>query len=129
MCYSLPMKIQSIRITIQDVETTDNIKVVAGFTDVFLDHGEIMLDDENNPKLTEDGLPQPKYEKISATWLMSNNVAFKREIQKMVITMITQHDIDKRKENGETIALPDDLGLGMSKPKKGKNVTKAKKRK
>lgn len=123
------MKIQSIRITIQDVETDDKVKVVAGFTDVFLDHGEVMLDDDNNPKLTKDGLPQPKYEKISATWLMSNNVTFKKEIQKMVITMITQHDIEQKKKTGDTIALPDDLGLGMMKSKRGKNVTKAKKRK
>jgi hypothetical protein len=63
---------------------------------------------------------------------MSNNVLFKKEIQKMVITMITQHDIDKRKETGEKSTLPDDMGLGMLKPKrstKATNVTKPKKRK
>lgn len=124
------MKIHSIRFTIQDVETTDKVKVVAGFTDVFLDNGEVMLDDENQPKLDENGLPQPKYEKISSTWLLSNNVILKKEIQKMVITMITQHDIDQRKSKGEPLPLPEDMGLGMSKPKKkGANVTKAKKRK
>ena len=122
------MKIHSIRITIQDVETTDKIPVVAGFTDVFIDNDEVMLDDEGNVKLDDENLPQKKYEKISSTWLLSQNVVFKREIQKMVITMITQHDIEQRKAKGEELNLPDEMGLGMTK-KRGKNITKAKKRK
>lgn len=124
------MKIQSIRFTIQDVETTDGVAVVAGFTDVFLDHGQVMLDDEGNVKLTEEGLPQNKYEKISSTWLLSNNIVFKREIQKMVVTMITQYDIEQRKAKGEPLPLMDDMGLGMTKPKtRGPKTTVSKKRK
>lgn len=128
--YNINMKIHSIRITIQDVETSDKIPVVAGFTDVFLDNDEVMLDDDGNVKLDDDNLPQKKFEKISSTWLMSQNVVLKREIQKMVITMITQHDIEQRKAKGEPLPLEDEIGLGMKKPKrKGLPVTKAKKRK
>lgn len=124
------MKIHSIRITIQDVMTAENIPVVAGFTDIFLDNDEIILDDEGNPKLTDEGLPQKKFEKISATWLLSQNVVLKKEIQKMVITTLTQFDIDRRKEKGEALNLPDDMGLGIMKPKKkGPNVMKIKRRK
>ena len=122
------MKIQSIRITIQDVLTSENTPVVAGFTDVFLDHDEIMLDDEGQPKLTDEGLPQKKFEKISSTWLLSHNPVFKKEIQKMVITMITQFDIDQKKAKGQPLPFTADMGLGITKPKRGKNVTKVKKR-
>lgn len=124
------MKIHSIRITIQDVETTEGIPVVAGFTDIFIDNGEIMLDDEGKTKLADDGLPHKKFEKISTTWLLNNNVVFKREIQKMAIEAITQFDIEQRKEKGEELNFGDTYGLGMDKKKKkGANVTKAKKRK
>lgn len=123
------MKIHSIKILIQDVVTSDKVPVVAGFTDIYLDNDETMLDDEGNPKLTEDGLPQKKFEKISATWLLSQNVVLKREIQKMVITAITQYDIEQRKAKGEKLEIPDDMGLGIARPKRGKNVTKPKKRK
>ena len=108
--------------------TAENIPVVAGFTDIFLDHSEVILDDEGNPKLTDEGLPQQKFEKISATWLLSQNVILKREIQKMVITAITQHDVEQKKAKGEALPFTEDMGLGITKPK-GKNVTKAKKRK
>lgn len=111
------MKVHSIRITIQDVPTAENVPVVAGFTDIFLDHGEFMVDDEGNTKLTEDGEPQKKFEKITATWLLSQNVVIKREIQKMVITAITQHDIKQREETGESLNIGEDYGLGISKPK------------
>jgi hypothetical protein len=114
--------------------TEDNVPVVAGFTDIFLDNNEIMLDDEGNPKLTDEGLPQKKYEKISATWLLSNNAILKKEIQKMVITTITQYDIDQRKAKGEPLPLADEMGLGMNMPTSKRkvdktNYTKAKKRK
>lgn len=122
------MKIHSIRITIQDVQTTENVPVVAGFTDIFLDHGETMVDDEGQVKLDEDGLPQKKFEKISATWLLSHNVLLKREIQKMVIETITQHDIEQRKTTGEDLNIGDDYGLGIVKPKK-KGLPKPKKKK
>lgn len=112
------MKIHSIRFTIQDVMTAENVPVVAGFTDIFLDNDEIMLDDEGNPKLTDEGLPQKKFEKVSATWLLSQNVVLKKEIQRMAITAITLHDIEQRKAKGEKLDLPEDMGLGISKPKK-----------
>jgi hypothetical protein len=127
--YYINMKIHSISIRIQDVITSDNVPVVAGFTDIYLDNNEIMLDDEGNQKLTEEGLPQKKFEKVSATWLLSQNVILKREIQKMVITAITQYDIEQRKAKGEELNFDTEMGLGISKPKRGANVTKAKKRK
>jgi hypothetical protein len=108
--------------------TKENVPVVAGFTDIFLDHNEIMLDDDGNTKLDEDGLPQKKYEKLSATWLLSQNVVLKREIQKMVVTAITQHDIEQRKAKGEPLPFTDDIGLGLSKPKV-KRVSKTRKKK
>lgn len=111
------MKVHSIRITIQDVQTKEKIPVVAGFTDIFLDHNEVMLEDDGSVKLDEDNLPQKKYEKITATWLLSQNVVLKREIQKMVITAITQHDIEQRKKTGESLNMGEDYGLGISKPK------------
>lgn len=98
--------------------TAENVPVVAGFTDIFLDNDEIMLDDEGNPKLTDEGLPQKKFEKVSATWLLSQNVVLKKEIQRMAITAITLHDIEQRKAKGEKLDLPEDMGLGIFKPKK-----------
>lgn len=121
------MKVHSIRITIQDVQTAENVPVVAGFTDIFLDHGEIMLDDEGNVKLDEDNLPQKKYEKITATWLLSQNVVLKREIQKMVIQAITIHDIEQRKASGKPLDIGEDYGLGITKPKV-KRVSKTRKK-
>ena len=115
------MKIHSVRITIQDVYTSDDVPVVAGFTDIFIDQGEKMV--------SEDGEEQPKYKKLSSTFLLGKNPKFKQEIQKMVIETITLHDLEEKKKNGEELSLPDDLGLGLVKKKsKGKvRHTKSKK--
>ena len=124
--YNLGMKIHSIKITIQDVLTTENTPVVAGFTDIFLDHGQVMIDEEGQPLLTEDGLSQPKFEKISATWLLSQNKVLKAEIQKMAIETITLHDLEQQKKTGKPLDFSVEFGLGIKKAK-GLNVKVKKK--
>ena len=124
------MQIHSIRLTIQDVVTSDNVPVVALLGAVYIDDGKKMVDDEGNTKLDEDGNAIPDYEKINFTSLLSQNPTFKKEIQKMAIEAITLHNLEQAKKDGKELEFLQDYGLGLEKPKpRGSRSTPAKKRK
>lgn len=94
------MKIHSLKLTLQDVETSDKKKVAAIFGTVFIDDGKVKMD-LNGPVLDENGEETPIYETINFTTALANVEHFKQIAQTMIIEALTLKNMEIAEKNGE----------------------------
>jgi hypothetical protein len=114
------MKIHSLKLTLQDVETADKKKVAAIFGTVFIDNDQFK-EDINGPVLDENGEKTPIYETINFTTLLSNVEHFKQIAQTMIIEALTLKNMEIAEENGTLSHFVRSIGAEhlIEKPTKG----------
>ena len=122
------MKINSLKLTIQDVTTADNHRVAGISATLFIDDGEFKMneleDGTKEPVLDEDGEKIPMYETINATGALGANPEMKKVIQALIIELLTLKNLEVAKENGEIehfVQAVQGVGEEATKKVSGKN--------
>lgn len=114
------MKIHSLKLTLQDVETADKKKVAAIFGTVFIDNDTYKMD-INGPVLDENGEKTPIFETINFTTLLKNVDHFKQVAQQMIIEALTLKNMEIAEKNGDLSHFVRSVGAEhlIEKPTKG----------
>lgn len=110
------MQIHSLKLNIQDVHTKDAAKVAVVMGTLFIDDGKKVVNSETMK-------PEPAYETINFTTLLSNNETFKRSIQDLIMEALTLKNLKIAKENGNLTHFLEASGV-QTKPKTKKRASK-----
>lgn len=121
------MKVDSIRLHIQDMpdKKGELFAVVSG--KITLDTGEIKLDEFLKPVLDSEGEEIPILDDINVMFPLNKEPSFKTNIEAIAMEALTLKNLEIAKENGQISHFVQ--AMGAPKPKRGKNITKPKKRK
>lgn len=116
------MKIHSLKLTIQDMKTSDDKDVAAVMGTVFIEDGEFKKNEDGNIVLDDAGDPIPIYETINFTTALHTNRELKRVVQELIIEAVSLKNLEIAKENG-TLShyLKAMTTLGKPKLKRGTN--------
>lgn len=121
------MKINSLKLTIQDVETADGKPIAAIMGTVFIEDGTFKKDINDQLVLDQEGMPIPFYETINFTTALSSAPSLKKDIQALIIEALTLKNLEIAKENGTLSHFVQTIT--GEKPKKGSRSTKPKRKK
>lgn len=125
------MKINSLKITVQDVTTSDGHTVAGLSTTLFIDDGEFKMQElEDGTKefvLDKEGEKIPMYEIINASGALGVNPDMKRVVQELVITLLTMKNLKIAKKNGELTHFVEAIKTGATDAVKPKVTRKKKK--
>lgn len=117
------MKINSLKLTIQDAITKDKKPIAAVYGTVFIDNDEFKEAD-GEFVLDEYGEKIPVYETINFTTALSYVTGFKAMIQQMIIEALTLKNMEIAKENGELSHFVQSVGADFGPEKKPKGFRK-----
>jgi len=117
------MKIHSLKLTLQDVETKDKQKLAVIFGTVFIDNDKYK---ENSVgfEFDEHGEKIPVFEVINFTTALNNVEHFKQISQELIIEALTLKNMQIAKENGELSHFIEAVGGGNDDLKAGKGFRK-----
>lgn len=115
----MDMKIHSLKLTFQDVETKDKKTVAVVFGTVYLDDGKVKMD-INGPVLDEHNETTPEFETINFTTALANIEGGKKLIQQLVMEALTLKNLKIAERNGELSHFIEAVGgSALAKPTKG----------
>jgi hypothetical protein len=112
------MKINSLKLTLQDVESSDKKKIAVIFGTVFIDNDKYK-EDINGPVLDEHGEKIPVYETINFTTALDNIEHFKQIAQEIIIEALTLKNMKIAEKNGELSHFIESVGGDLPKAPRG----------
>lgn len=123
------MKINSLKLTIQDMETSDAKSVAAVMGTLFIDNDEWKKNEEGNLLLDDAGMPIPIYETINFTTALHVNRQLLSCVQALIIEALTLKNMAIAKKNGTLSHFIKAVGAQTQPKARGSSVTKIKRRK
>jgi len=123
------MKVDSVRLHIQDMpdKKGELFAVVSG--KITLDTGEVKLDEHLKPVLDEYGDEIPILDDINVMFPLNKEITFKSNIQAIVMEALTLKNLEIAEENGQISHFVKAMGVEPEKKKRGSKTTKPKRKK
>ena len=124
--YSDNMKIDSIKLHIQDLPDKEGKLFAAVSGKITLNTGEIKVDEKSVPVLDEHGDEIPILDDINVMFALNKDPSFKSNIEAIAMEALTLRNLEIAEENGQISHFVKEMGAPAGKKKRGSKTTKAK---